>query len=213
MPGTLNHPAATLMEIADLSVIQAEVEVDETDIVQVALEQEALVSVDAFPTMPLTGTVAKIGSSVIQSLEQRREARDFKVVIPLSQPASQLRPGLSCTAEIMVAERENALAVPIHALILREAVSDSKEHSTGQSSASSAQQHRQHRQERQERQGVFAVREGKAVFVPVETGIMGETDVEILQGLAEGPRIVTGTHAVLRTLRSGDRLRIEEGDD
>ena len=209
VPGTLNHPAATLMEIADLSIIQAEVEVDETDIVQVQLEQEALVEVDALPATLLRGTVAKIGSSIIQTPERRRDARDFKVVIRLSDPVIELRPGLSCTAEITVAERENALAVPIQALILRHGVPDPRKGAAaaGHSSGSSRLQ------KGQERQGVFAVREEKAVFVPVETGIMGETDVEIVRGPGEGTRIVTGTNAVLRKLRSGDRLTIEnEGD-
>ena len=122
VPGTLNNPAATLMVVADLSVVEAEVGVDETDIVDVRPGQEAEIRVDALPDTPLKGQVTEIGNSAIQRLDQarRQQAKDFRVVIELASPPERLRPGLSCLVQISTAQRENVLTVPIQALTLRE---------------------------------------------------------------------------------------------
>ena len=125
VPGTLNNPAATIMVIADLAIIQAEIEVNETDIVAVELNQPAVVNVDALPNEPLEGMVTEIGNSAIQK-QSSQEAKEFKVAIRLAHPPSALRPGLSCTADITTATRENVLTIPIQALVIREFAVDSK---------------------------------------------------------------------------------------
>jgi HlyD family secretion protein len=212
VPGTLNNPAATLMVIADLSIIEAEVEVDETDIIDVDFGQKSVVKVDALPDQPLEGVVTEIGNSAIQKSGSDQEAKDFKVIIQLVDPPSSLRPGLSCTGEITTATRQEVLTVPIQALTVREfpidddgnpifeteEVEEEKEGSGGSKRNS------------KEFEGVFRVSEGKALFTPVETGILGEAEIEILSGLDEGTTIVTGSYKTLRTLSNGDRVSIEE---
>ena len=209
VPGTLNNPAATLMVIADLSVIEAEVEVDETDIVDLALGQPALVKVDALPDTPIEGTVTEIGNSAIQTVSQE-EAKDFKVVIQLKEPPASLRPGLSCTGEITTATRENVLAVPMQALTVREfpvdetgalvrKVDEKKEKDLDKESEPD--------QKQQEFEGVFKVVEGEAEFVPIETGILGDTEIEVVSGLTEGTEIITGSFKTLRDLNDGDAVK------
>ncbi|HSR49235.1 MAG TPA: efflux RND transporter periplasmic adaptor subunit [Acidobacteriota bacterium] len=199
VPGTLNNPSATLMVIADLSVIEAEVEVDETDIVNVELGQEAEVLVDALPDRPLRGRVTEVGSSAIQSTGQ--EAKDFRVIVQLDDPPLSLRPGLSCTAEITTAVRENVLTIPIQALTLRET-------SPEKDSANSDQDESE--EEKLDREGVFRIEDDKANFVPVKTGITGEIRIEVLSGLNEGDKIVTGSYRALRNLEDGDAVRTEK---
>jgi HlyD family secretion protein len=207
VPGTLNNPAATLMVIADLSVIEAEVEVDETDIVDVALGQRAVVKVDALPDTPLEGSVTEIGNSAIQTVSQE-EAKDFKVVIQLKSPPDSLRPGLSCTGEITTAVREDVLAVPMQALAVREFPVDEsgaliKEKVGGV-------EEKDPEQKREEFEGVFRVVDGKAEFVPIETGILGDTEIEVLSGLTEGAEIITGSFQTLRDLSDGDSVKAEQ---
>ena len=118
VPGTLNSPSATLMEIADLSIIEAEVQVDETDIVNVKVGQDAEVKVDALRDKVLKGKVTEVGNSAIQALTRQTEAKDFKVVVPLDNPPQSLRPGLSCMADITTAIRQNVLVIPMQALTI-----------------------------------------------------------------------------------------------
>lgn len=213
VPGTLNNPAATLMIIADLSIIEAELRVDEADIVDVELGQEAEVLVDALPNRPLFGYVTEIGSSPISSTAgvstQQQEAKEFKVVIQLKEPPSALRPGLSCTADITTSTRNNVLTVPIQALTIREFPVDemgqlirAREGATSKEEVPPP--------ETKEFEGVFKVMNNKAVFTPVETGIIGDTDIEIITGLDAGDVIVTGSFQTLRTLSDGDTIKVEE---
>jgi HlyD family secretion protein len=213
VPGTLNNPAATLMIIANLSVIEAELQVGETDIVDVKLGQPAVIKVDALPNRPLKGTVTEIGNSAIQKLGQQQEARDFKVVVQLEDPPDALRPGLSCTGEITTAVRRDTLAIPIQALTIREFEVDEEgrivraEESTSAAKASAPGSGTS--AERMEIEGAFRVVDGKAIFTPVDTGIIGEALMEILSGLGEGDTIVTGSYRTLRTLADGDPVKIE----
>jgi len=213
VPGTLNNPLATLMVIADLSVIEAELEVDESDIVDLALGQPAVVKVDALPDRPLAGTVTEIGSSAITT-SGTQQAKDFKVVVQLEDPPPILRPGLSCTGEITTAKRANVLAIPIQALTIREFpvdVDGNLVRSTTQSRKSATSEPSGERPgdvERKEFEGVFRVENGKAVFIPVQTGITGETLLEVLSGLEEGDTIVVGDYRTLRSLNDGDVVRI-----
>ncbi len=198
--GTMNNPGTVLMTIADLSVMEVEIEVDETDVVGVAVGQEASVRVDAFPEAMFKGRVTEVGSSALQRAAagvSTRESKDFIVVITLEDPGRRLKPGLSASADIVVAERPGALAVPIAALVLR----DREGPGEGRTDA------------RREEEGVYAVENGRAKFVPVGKGIMGGMLIEITSGLAEGLEIVSGPFASLREIKDGTLLRIEARKD
>ena len=205
VPGTLNNPAATIMVIADLSIIEAELEVNETDIVAVELNQSAVVNVDALPDEPLEGIVTEIGNSAIQK-QSSQEAKEFKVAIRLAHPPSALRPGLSCTADITTATRENVLTIPIQALVVREFAVDSTGNPIKEEVETNGDP-----ESRQEFEGVFVVRERRVEFSPVKTGISSETRLQILSGVEEGSEIVTGSYKALRELKDGDFVKPQSG--
>ena len=205
VPGTLNNPAATIMVIANLSIIQAEIEVNETDIVAVELNQSAVVNVDALPDEPLEGIVTEIGNSAIQK-QSSQEAKEFKVAIRLANPPSALRPGLSCTADITTATRKNVLTIPIQALVVREFAVDSKGNPIKGEVESNVDP-----QSRKEFEGVFVVRERRVEFTPVKTGISSDTRLQILSGVEEGSEIVTGSYKALRELKDGDFVKLQSG--
>lgn len=221
--GIQNAPGSTLMTLSDLSVITAEVKVDETDIVNVKLGQPATVSIDAIPNKTFHGTVTEIGDNAIvrstgvstaQTTGGSQEAKDFKVVVTLSDPPENLRPGLSTTAKITTATRQAALAIPIQALTIRRSSElQEKEKNAVQAAAPAkapAKAEEQGKKKDEELQGVFVVRNKKAVFVPVQTGITGTTDIEVTSGLKEGDEIVTGSYKVLRTLKNNTAVKIEK---
>jgi HlyD family secretion protein len=219
--GIQNAQGSTLMTIADMSVITAEVKVDETDIVNVHFGQQAEVSIDAIPKKIFHGTVSEIGNNAIirssgvstsQSNTASEEAKDFKVVVTLTDAPSELRPGLSTTAKITTATRGNALAVPIQALTLRTKDQIEQQNSAPGSvhAAAPASKDTAPKSKKDDTiQGVFLVRNKKAVFVPVKTGITGTTDIEVLDGLKEGDEVITGSYKVLRTLRPGSSVKID----
>ena len=203
VPGTLNNPAATIMVIADLSIIEAEVEVNETDIVAVALNQHAIVHVDALPNQPLEGTVTEIGNSALQ--KSNNQAKEFKVAIRLSNPPEILLPGLSCTADITTAVRQEVLSIPIQALVIREFAVDSGGHPIHDNSGEKERSKR-----KDDFAGVFVVRESRVDFHPVETGISGALRLQIISGLNKGSAIVTGSYKALRELQPGDFVKAQE---
>ena len=214
VPGIQNTEGSTLMTLADMSVITAEVKVDETDIVNVANGQEADITVDALPGKTFKGHVTEVGDQALlrstgvatsQSTSGVEEAKDFKVVVTLDHPSDELRPGLSCTAKITTAHKNNIVAIPIQALTMRDP-KQLKEQEQGQTSTVSAATTNP-AQPAQLIQGVFVVRKIKGKdrvhFVPVATGITGATDIEVVSGIQPGDRIVTGTYHVLRDLKEG----------
>ncbi len=219
--GIQNAPGSTLMTLADMSVITAEVKVDETDIVNVHLGQPAEVTIDAMPKKIFHGTVSEIGDNAIvrssgvstsQSTTASEEAKDFKVVVNLTDAPLNLRPGLSTTAKITTATRSNALALPIQALTLRSrAQIEQQNNPPGSVHAASpaATEVASKSKKEDEVQGVFVIRNKKALFVPVTTGITGTTNIEVLDGLKEGDEVVTGSYKVLRTLRPGSSVKID----
>ncbi len=221
VPGTLNSPSATLMEIADLSVIEAEVEVDETDIVNVKVGQDAEVKVDALRDQTLKGKVTEVGNSAIQALTSQTEAKDFKVVVTLENPPQSLRPGLSCVADITTAIRQNVLVIPMQALTIREfeidkagkmikpAPEKDKAKAKVVKAADKKPGEGNKKVEKKEFQGVFVVKNDKAEFVEVKTGVSGDTDIEVLSGLKPDTEIVTGSFKTLRTLKDGDAVKKE----
>lgn len=216
--GIQNSPGSTLMTIADNSVITAEVKVDETDIVNVKLGQPAEVTIDAIPKKKFKGTVTEIGNNALlrstgvatsQTTGGTQEAKDFKVVVTLEEPPENLRPGLSATAKITTATKQNVLAIPIQALTIRQRGDlEQKEKGKDKGSVQAAEPEKA-KLAKEELQGVFVVRNKKAEFVPVETGITGTTDIEVLSGLKDGDEIITGSYKVLRTLRNGASVKID----
>jgi len=215
--GIQNAPGSTLMTIADMSVITSEVKVDETDIVNVKLGQTAEVTIDAIPRKVFHGIVTEIGNNAIvrstgvstsQQTSTSQEAKDFKVVVTLQDPPPDLRPGLSTTAKITTATRSKALTVPIQALTVRNK-SDLEPKDVGKGSVQAASAPVETSKQKEEIQGVFVIRHKKAEFVPVETGISGTTDIEITKGLQDGDEVITGSYKVLRTLKPGTSVKID----
>ena len=213
--GIQNSPGSTLMTLADMSVITAEVKVDETDIVNVRLGQAAEVSIDAMPKRTFHAVVSEIGNNAIvrstgvstsQQTSASQEAKDFKVVVTLQDPPEDLRPGLSTTAKITTATRAGALTVPIQALTAR-TEADLEAAKNGKDSVQAAVP--KAGDEKKEEQGVFVIRNAKAEFIPVRTGILGTTDAEVLGGLKEGDEIVTGSYKVLRTMKPGASVKVD----
>jgi len=215
--GIQNAPGSTLMTIADVSVITAEVKVDETDIVNVKLGQPAEVTIDAIPKTLFKGVVTEIGNnamlrstgvSTAQSTSSSQEAKDFKVVVTIQDPPPNLLPGLSTTAKITTASRNSSLAIPIQALTVRQRGELTPEKKSKIAEVQAATLTKGNPKE--ELTGVFLLQNKKeAVFVPVRTGISGTTDIEVTNGLKEGDEIVTGSYKVLRTLRNGASVKID----
>jgi HlyD family secretion protein len=219
--GTMNNAGTVLLTIADMSVIQAEVEVDETDIPSVRFGQTAKVTIDALPGQTFTGKVTEIGNSPIQTgtgAQASAQATNFKVVVTLDTEITEVRPGFTCTAEITTAVRDNAVAVPIQATTVREVIVDDKgnvvrppedEKKSRRPSAVTPAHAAELKpgQTRKELEGVFTVQNNKAVFTPVKTGIAGEKYFEVLSGLKEGDAVITGPFASVRALAEGAAVK------
>jgi HlyD family secretion protein len=217
--GIQNSPGSTLMTVSDMSVITAEVRVDETDIVNVRLGQPAEVTIDAIPGQTFKGKVTEIGDNAIvrstgvstsQSTTSSQEAKDFKVVITLDNPPDNLRPGLSATAKVTTGSEHNALTIPIQALTMREKkdleAQDTKAKGAKPANATPPPA----KKETQDLQGVFVVtKTKKAEFRVVETGLTGSTDIQVKSGLLEGDEIITGSYKVLKTLRNGAGVKVD----
>jgi HlyD family secretion protein len=218
VPGIQNSSSSLIMTIADMSLITAEVKVDETDIINVALNQPAEITIDAIPNRTFKGHVVEIGNTAIlrstglaasQSAISSQEAKDFKVVIAMDNPPEEIRPGLSCTAKVTTATRKNALTIPIQALTVRQR-GDLEQRQDGKTVRAAAKTDPAAEKARKEElQGVFVVKDGKAVFHKVDTGITGATDIEVLNGLGEGDQIVTGSYKVIRTLRNETPVKVD----
>lgn len=215
--GIQNSPGSTLMTLADTSVITSEVKVDETDIVNVKLGQMAEVSIDAIPKKKFKGIVTEIGNNALlrstgistsQSTGSTQEAKDFKVVVTLSDVPDTLRPGLSSTAKITTSNKAGVLSIPIQALTIRQK-GDLVPKKKDKSAVQAAEKPAELKAAKEELQGVFVIRSGKAQFVQVETGITATTDIEVLGGLKEGDEIVTGSYKVLRTLKPDTKVKID----
>jgi HlyD family secretion protein len=216
VPGVQNSAASTIMTIADMSVITAEVKVDETDIVNVEVGQRAEVTIDAMPNQTFHGHVTEIGDTAIlrssgvaasQSNTSDQEAKDFKVVIALDDPPQDIRPGLSCTGKIVTATKPGVLTIPIQALTVRQRGDLDPKKPDGVQAASNVDPAAE-KAKKQELQGVFTIRNGKAEFVTVTTGITGATDIEVLSGLKDGDQIITGTYKTIRTLRNFAKVKV-----
>lgn len=221
--GIQNSPGSYLMTISDLSLVTAEVKVDETDIVNVRHGQECDVTIDAVPGKIFKGRVSEVGTQAVlrtsglattQSQTGSQEAKDFKVACTLDNPPENVRPGLSTTAKIKTAERKGALAVPLQALAVRtrqdleDAKNEGKE-SGGSVTQAASKSPDGKDPKKEELQGLFVISGGKAEFKEVKTGITGVTDIELIDGVKEGDEIVTGSYRALRTLKPGAKIKVD----
>jgi HlyD family secretion protein len=218
--GTMNNAGTVLLTLADMSIIQGEIEVDETNIPNVRLGQKAKISIDAIPDRSFKGHVSEIGNSPIQPASTTQQtgtqATNFKVVVMLDEPVPDARPGFTCTADISTATRKNVVAVPIPAVAVRELVYDEEGNVV-------KPPHEDHRragqtvpvidlkpgQTRKETEGVFVVRSGRAEFVPIKMGIAGDKYFEVLVGLQAGDQVITGPYNSVRGMIDGDIVKVE----
>ncbi len=219
--GTMNNAGTILLQVADMSVIEAEVEVDETDIPNVKIGQLGKITVDAMTGKSFPARVTEIGNSPIQTTGQTAsQATNFKVTLQVEGEIPDVRPGFTCTAEITTATRDNVLAVPIQATTVREMVIDEKGAIVREPTGPGTPPRRpggvqaaelKPGQERKEVEGVFVVRDDKAVFETVKTGIAGEKYFEVLSGLKDGDSVIVGPFSSVRTLADGAQVKVEAG--
>lgn len=236
--GTMNNPGTVLMTISDLSHMEAEVLVDETDVVDVFVGQEAKITIDAFPDTTFKGSVTEVGHSAIVSSGSfgREESADFEVKVALLEPVRNARPGLSASADIVTAVRDSVPSIPIQALTIR-SVDENKNKASGHSGGEgdesagdensddvseetasgpsgegagdrAAGQSSRDKEEKKELEGVFVVEDGRAVFRPCDVGIAGEKHFEALSGVEVGEEVIRGPFKVLRRLKDGTKVKV-----
>ena len=224
--GFMNNPSVVLLILADMSVIEAEIQVDETDIPNVAVGQKTKVTIDAMPDKTFAGHVSEVGNSPINVSAQAtgsRQATNFKVVVTVDEPIPNIRPGFSCTADITTATRTDATSVPIQALAVREVTFDAKgnvikppkqekavKKASNPVEATASAAENKTGQTKKEVEGVFVVRDGKAEFTPVKTGIAGDKYCEVLSGVKEGAKVITGPFSSVRELADGKAVKVDE---
>ena len=219
--GTMNNAGTVLLTLADMSVIQAEVEVDETNIPSVQLGQKAKISIDALPDRTFKGHVTEIGNSPIQAAgtANTTQATNFKVVVVLDEAVPDVRPGFTATADIVTATRTAVVAAPIPAVAVRELVYDAngqivrephadKRRTSGVEPTAAAAELKPG-QTRKETEGVFVLRSGRAEFVPIKVGIAGDKYFEVLSGLKAGDLVITGPYNSVRSMVDGDQVKVE----
>ena len=212
---------SVLVTVADMSVIRAEIEVDETDIPSVQIGQKAKVTIDALPDQTFSGTVTELGNSAVQATGASAAARatDFKVYVTLDKTIPNVRPGFTCTASITTATRHQVVSVPIQAVTVREMVVDDKGAivrpdvdkngiRVHRAAPASATGDLPPGQTKKELEGVFVMENGHAIFTPVKDGIAGEKYFEVLSGLKEGDQVITGPFASVRSMKDGDAVKL-----
>ena len=224
--GTMNNAGTVLLTIADMSVLEAEIEVDETDIPNVSLGQVAKVKIDAVPDREFKGHVTEIANSPIQTSTNstgQRQATTFKVVVTIDEQVPDVRPGFTCTAEITTATRKGVVSVPIQALtvrdllytnagqLVREPPPRRKRSADDTSTATRVETPEGHT--RKETEGVFLYQDGKAVFTPLKTGVAGEQYFEVTDGLKAGDQVITGPFASVRELADGEGVRLQQNNN
>jgi HlyD family secretion protein len=227
--GTMNNAGTVLLTIADMSILEAEIDVDETDIPEVELAQDARVTIDAIPDRMFRGRVTEIGNSPIQNsgsaTPNTTQATNFKVVVTLAEEVPDIRPGFTCTAEITTATRKNVLSVPIQALTVRELLYDASGTLVRDPPPPRPSRFRAFRRTeplppaplpeppghtRRETEGVFVLRANHAVFLPIKVGIAGERYFEVVSGLKENDQVITGPFNSVRELADGSEVRLQE---
>ena len=216
--GTMNNAGTVLLEIADLSVIETEIEVDETEIPDIKIGQPAKITIDAIQDKTFPGKVTEVGNSPIQTAgaSTTQRATNFKVVVTIDGQVPGVRPGFTCTAVITTATRQKAISVPIQAMTLREVILDEEGQvihpptpKPGERRPPPGAGELKNGQTRKEIEGVFTLQGDRAVFLPVKTGIAGEKYFEVLDGLKEGDQVVTGPFQSVRGMKDGDQIKAE----
>jgi len=208
--GTMNQPGTVIMTISDLSHMEVEVEIDETDVVDVKIGQNAEIDVEALSDTLLTGTVTEVGNSGITRMAgTQEEVTSFLVKVLVDDPHPELKPGMTATVDIITAVHEDALNVPIQSVVSR-----TPSELAGEPEDQKPKKRRSDREKEKELEGVFIVTdEDEALFVPVQTGIADELSIEVFGDLEEGQRVVSGPYRELRKLKNGDLLKVKEESD
>jgi len=216
--GTMNNAGSVLLTIADLSVIETEIEVDETDIPHIKVGQPSKITIDAIPNQTFTGKVTEVGNSPIAASAAAGRATNFKVKVTVDGAVPNVRPGFTCTAVITTATRKKAVSVPAQAMTVREMIVDAAGNivrntpaaakGASPSTAKTMPAEPKEGQTRKEVEGVFLVKDGHAEFVAVTLGIAGEKYFEVLAGLKDGDEVITGPPTAARTLRDGDAVKV-----
>jgi HlyD family secretion protein len=219
MIGTMNNAGTVLLTIADMSIIEAELEVDETDIPNLVLGQTAKVTIDAIQDKSFTAKVTEIGNSPIQAAASASSrATNFKVVVTIAGEIPEVRPGFTCTADITTATRKDVVAIPIQATTVRELVFDDKGNVVKEPEADkkkrrpgpvAAAAELKPGQTKKEAEGVFVIKDGKAGFLPVKTGIAGEKFLEVVSGVKAGDEVIVGPFNSVRDLKDGDPVKLQ----
>ncbi|MCI0531447.1 MAG: efflux RND transporter periplasmic adaptor subunit [candidate division Zixibacteria bacterium] len=227
--GTMNNPGTVILTVSDLSKIEAEVDVDETDVANVRLGQDAKIRVDALPDTSFNGVVTEIaGTGKVEALGTQNQSTNFKVKVLLKDNVLQVKPGMTCSVDITTNHHPQVLNVPIQAVVIREVDQDSLLAMTGDkkpetkknansseavaatdvaSKATSDTSSKKGKAKKQEVEGVFVVKDGKAEFVPVKIGISDKQNVEVSTGLSKDTEVITGSYRILRTLKDGDSIK------
>ena len=221
--GTMNNAGTVLLTLADMSVIQAEVEVDETNIPSVQFGQKATITIDALPDRSFAGHVSEIGNSPIQAAAgaagNTTQATNFKVVVVLDEEVPDVRPGFTATADIVTATRKQVVAVPIPAVAVRELIYDAdgrivkqppRDRRRAPAATPALLAELEPGQTRKETEGVFVLRDGRAEFVTIAVGIAGDRFFEVLSGLEAGDEVITGPYNSVRGMADGDQVKVEE---
>ena len=193
--GLQSQAGTVLVTVSDMSKVEAEMEVDEASIPSVKVDQEAQVRIDAYPNQVFDGVVTEVGGSPIVKLTTN-EATKFKVKIQIKNPPATIKPGFSAQADIFTGRRDQVLAVPLQALVLKEIKAK-----PGQPLKPGAPR---------DEEGVFVIVDGKARFLPVKTGLVGELTIEVLSGLKGGEMLITGPFKALRELKGDELVRVEK---
>jgi HlyD family secretion protein len=219
MIGTMNNAGTVLLTVADMSVIEAELEVDETDIPNVKIGQTVKVTIDAIPDKTFTAKVTEVGNSPIQTAASASsQAINFKVVVTIDGQIAEVRPGFTCTADITTATRQDVVAMPIQATTVRELVYDAKgalvkppaaDPKKPQPTMTMAAIELKPGETKKETEGVFMAKNGKVEFVPIKTGIAGDKYFEVLSGVKDGDEVITGPFSAVRELKDGVAVKID----
>ena len=219
MVGTMNNPGTVILTVSDLSEIQADVDVDETDVASLKLGQEAKIRIDAIPDTSFNGMVNEIaGTGKVEGIGTQNQVTNFEVKVLLKDEVTNVRPGMSCSVDITTAHHPGVLNLPIQAVVIRELPEDSLKALQGKGKENEAlaatdkkpakDTLSQKNKKKKEVEGVFVLKEGKAVFTPVQTGIADKQNIEITSGLKEGDEVITGAYRILRNLKNGDKVKV-----
>jgi len=194
--GIQNSPGTVLLTISDMSIVETELEVDETSVPSVKVGQESRIRIDAYPNQTFKGLVTEVGGSpILPAAGATSNAIKFRVKVQIQDPPADVKPGLSVQADILTGFRPKALVVPIQALVIRD-----RERKPGDAAAGTPR----------DEEGVFLMDGGKAKFQPIKTGLLGELSLEVVSGLQGGETLITGPFKSLRTLKPGDPVKVEE---